>query len=326
MNGAAKLPRHTTCLALSGGVGGAKLALGLSHHLAPAELAIAANVGDDFEHLGLTICPDIDTLVYTLSGLADPQTGWGRAGDTSTFMHALEELGGATWFHLGDGDLAMHVARTHRLRSGESLSSVTAGICTQLGIEARILPASDDPVRTFVETAGGPLALQHYFVREKCAPGVRGFRYEGAQSARVNGDILDALSGPSLRAVIICPSNPYISIDPILAMPELEQALKDCAAPIVAVSPIVGGASLKGPTAKMMRELGGAVSADAVARHYGEIIDGFVLDPADAALEKAVRELGMEALITPSVMESLDDKVQLAKQTFEFAVSLKKSN
>ena len=323
MNGAAKLPRHTTCLALSGGVGGAKLALGLSHHLAPAELAIAANVGDDFEHLGLTICPDIDTLVYTLAGLADPQTGWGRAGDTSTFMHALEELGGETWFHLGDGDLAMHVARTHRLRSGESLSSVTAGISAQLGIEARILPASDDPVRTFVETAGEPLALQHYFVREKCAPGVKGFRYDGAQSARVNGDILDALSGPSLRAVIICPSNPYISIDPILAMPALEQALKDCAAPIVAVSPIVGGASLKGPTAKMMRELGGAVSADAVARHYGELIDGFVLDPADAALEQAVRDLGMEALITPSVMESLDGKVQLAKQTFEFAVSLK---
>ncbi|MDP6646487.1 MAG: 2-phospho-L-lactate transferase [Rhodospirillales bacterium] len=318
--------RPTSCLALSGGVGGAKLALGLARHLAPGELAIAANVGDDFEHLGLTICPDIDTLVYTLSGLANPETGWGRAGDTATFMHALAGLGGETWFHLGDGDLAMHVARSHRLRSGESLSRITADICERLGIEARILPASDDALRTIVETEDGPLALQHYFVREKCAPKVKGFRYDGSRTAQVKKEILGALSEPSLQAVIICPSNPYISIDPMLAMPALRQALKDCAAPVVAVSPIVGGAALKGPTAKMMHELGAAVSADSVARHYRDLIDGFVLDPADAALEKAVRGLGMEVLITPSVMTSLGDKIRLARETFAFAVALSRSN
>ena len=325
MSAAANPPRPTTCLALSGGVGGAKLALGLSHHLPPGELAIAANIGDDFEHLGLTICPDIDTLVYTLSGLANPEPGWGRAGDTPAFMQALAELGGETWFHLGDRDLAMHVARTHRLRAGESLSRVTADISARLGITARILPASDDPVRTIVETGDGDLALQHYFVREKCAPKVTGFRYDGAESARVNGEILDALSQPALGAVIICPSNPYISVDPILAMPGLERALKDCARPIVAVSPIVGGTALKGPTAKIMRELGAAVSAEAVARHYGGLLDGFVLDPADAASEQAVRDLGMAVLTAPSVMNTLDDKIELAKQTFAFAVSLKKS-
>ncbi|MDA0230724.1 MAG: 2-phospho-L-lactate transferase [Proteobacteria bacterium] len=326
MNAAVDPSRPITCLALSGGVGGAKLALGLSHHLPAAELAIAANVGDDFEHLGLTICPDIDTLTYTLSGLANPKTGWGRAEDTPTFMHALAGLGGETWFHLGDGDLAMHVARSHRLRAGDSLSSITADICTRLGIAARILPASNDPVRTLVNTAAGPLALQHYFVREKCTPVVSGFRYDGAVSARANPEILAALSAPTLRAVIICPSNPFISIDPILALPELKQALRDCTAPIVAVSPIIGGAALKGPTAKMMQELGVAVSAESVARHYGELIDGFVLDPADATLEKSVRDLGLSTLITPSVMATLDDKNNLAKEVFAFAIALTKSS
>jgi len=325
VSAAANPSQPITCLALSGGVGGAKLALGLSHHLPPAELAIAANVGDDFEHLGLTICPDIDTLTYTLSGLANAETGWGRAGDTPTFMRALAGLGGETWFHLGDGDLAMHVARSHRLRAGDSLSSITADICARLGIAARILPASDDPVRTLVDTADGPLALQHYFVREKCAPIVSGFRYDGAASARANPEILAALSAPTLRAVIICPSNPFISIDPILALPELKQALRDCAAPIVAVSPIVGGAALKGPTAKMMQELGLAVSAETVARHYGDLIDGFVLDPADAALEQTVRDIGIRTLITPSVMVTLDDRIRLAKEVFAFAVALTES-
>ena len=312
----------TTCLALSGGVGGAKLALGLANYLDPTALAIAANIGDDFEHLGLTICPDIDTLTYTLSGLNNQQTGWGRAEDTPTFMRALEALGGETWFHLGDGDLAMHVARSHRLRAGETLSHITADICQNLNIRTRIMPASNDSVRTIAQTLSGPLPLQHYFVREKCAPEVTGFHYEGAEQAQVNPDILAALSSPTLRAIIICPSNPYISIDPILAMPELNSALKQCRAPIVAVSPIVGGESLKGPTAKMMQELGVAVSAESVARRYRDLIDGFVLDPADASLEPSIRALNMQTRIAPSVMNSLDDKVQLAKAAFEFAVSL----
>ena len=293
--------KPVTCLALSGGVGGAKLALGLYHHLPPAELAIAANVGDDFEHLGLTICPDIDTLSYTLADLANFKTGWGRTGDTSTFMSALADLAGETWFHLGDGDLAIHVARSHRLR------------------------ASNDPVRTLVNTADGPLNLQHYFVREKCAPIVTGFQYDGTARARTNPEILAALSAPTLRAVVICPSNPFISIDPILALAEIKPALRDCTAPIVAVSPVVGGTSLKGPTAKMMQELGKAVSAETIARHYGELIDGFVLDQVDAALEQAVRDNGMSTLVTPSIMNTLDDKIRLAKEVFAFAASLTKS-
>lgn len=317
------MSRKTSCLALSGGVGGAKLALGLANYLEPTELAIAANIGDDFEHLGLTICPDIDTLTYTLSGLSNQQLGWGRAGDTPTFMHALEALGGETWFHLGDGDLALHVARSHRLRLGEGLSRITADVSQKLGIAARILPASDDRVRTIVQTAAGPLPLQHYFVRDQCAPEVSGFQYEGADSARVNPEILEALSAPSLTAVIICPSNPYISIDPMLAMPELKQALKRCPAPIVAVSPIVGGQALKGPTAKMMQELGTEASAETVARHFADFIDGFVLDPADANLESAVRAAGINCHTTPSVMQSLDDRVHLAQETFEFAASLR---
>ena len=317
--------KPVTCLALSGGVGGAKLALGLYHHLPPAELAIAANVGDDFEHLGLTICPDIDTLSYTLADLANLKTGWGRTGDTSTFMSALADLGGENWFHLGDGDLAIHVARSHRLRVGESLSQITSDFCKRLGIRARIWPASNDPVRTLVNTADGPLDLQHYFVREKCAPIVTGFQYDGTARARTNPEILAALSAPTLRAVVICPSNPFISIDPILALAEIKPALRDCTAPIVAVSPVVGGTSLKGPTAKMMQELGKAVSAETIARHYGELIDGFVLDPVDAALEQAVRDNGMSTLVTPSIMNTLDDKIRLAKEVFAFAASLTKS-
>ena len=235
-------------------------------------------------------------------------------------MQALAGLGGETWFHLGDADLALHVARSQRLRAGETLNGITADICQELGITARILPASDDKVRTIVQTTAGPLALQHYFVREKCAPTVTGFRYEGAENARVNAEILAALSAPSLSTVIICPSNPYISIDPILAMPELKQALIRCRAPIVAVSPIIGGEALKGPTAKMMRELGTEVSADAVARRYGDLIDGYILDPTDTGLQSKV---GVRSHITPAVMKTLEDRVLLAREAFEFALSLK---
>lgn len=311
-----------TCMALSGGVGGAKLVLGLSHTLPADELAICANIGDDFEHLGLTVCPDIDTLVYTLSGLANPETGWGRASDGSQFMDTLKRLGAESWFHLGDADLAMHVARTQRLRSREGLGAVTADISTRLGIDARILPASDDHVRTMVETATGYLPLQQYFVRQKCAPEVTGFLYKGAEDARANPDVLTALSAPALRSVIICPSNPYISIDPILAVPALRQALIDCCAPVVAVSPIVSGDALKGPTAKMMRELGLLVSAITAANHYGGLIDGFVLDPSDEALAPAIADLGIAPHIAPAVMTNLKDKVTLARSCLDFAESL----
>ena len=312
-----------TCVALSGGVGGAKLALGLSRILAPAQLDIIVNTGDDFEHLGLMICPDLDTLTYTLAGLNNTETGWGRAGETWTFMTSLRALGGESWFQLGDGDLAIHVERTRRLAAGEPLSRVTAELTARLGIEFSVIPMSDDPVRTFVETAAGALAFQHYFVRDQCAPEVTGFEFRGAKTATPSPMALGALADPALDAVVICPSNPFISIDPILAVPGLRGAIEDAAAPVIAVSPIVGGKAIKGPTAKMMLELGVTQSAASVARHYDGLIDGFVLDSEDAASGDEIRALGLDVLTTNTVMQSLEDRVSLAADVLEFATKLR---
>jgi LPPG:FO 2-phospho-L-lactate transferase len=312
-----------TCVALSGGVGGAKLALGLSRILAPAQLDIIVNTGDDFEHLGLMICPDLDTLTYTLAGLNNTETGWGRAGETWTFMTSLRALGGESWFQLGDGDLAIHVERTRRLAAGEPLSRVTAELTARLGIEFSVIPMSDDPVRTFVETAAGALAFQHYFVRDQCAPEVTGFEFRGAKTATPSPMALGALADPALDAVVICPSNPFISIDPILAVPGLRGAIEDAAAPVIAVSPIVGGKAIKGPTAKMMLELGVTQSAASIARHYDGLIDGFVLDSEDAASGDEIRALGLDVLTTNTVMQSLEDRVSLAADVLEFATKLR---
>lgn len=309
--------------ALSGGVGGAKLALGLSKLLPPADLAVIANVGDDFEHLGLHVAPDLDTLMYTLAGVSNPETGWGRAGESWNFLAALGELGGETWFRLGDRDLATHVERTRRLRAGETLSQATAALCAGLGVAARILPASDQPLRTVVQTAQGPLAFQHYFVRERCAPAVTGFVFEGAAAARPAPGVLEALSDPALGAIVICPSNPFISIDPILAVPGLAAALREARAPVIAVSPIVGGDALKGPTAKMMRELGLPSSAAAVARHYGDLLDGFVLDTADAALAPEIEAAGLPVLATDTVMRTLEDRIALTRAVMALAERLR---
>ena len=312
-----------TCVALSGGVGGAKLALGLSRNLAPAQLDVIVNTGDDFEHLGLTICPDLDTLTYTLAGLNNTETGWGRAGETWTFMASLRALGGESWFQLGDGDLAIHVERTRRLAAGEPLSRVTAELTARLEIELSVIPMSDDPVHTFVETAAGALAFQHYFVRDQCAPEVTGFEFRGAKTATPSPMALGALADPALDAVVICPSNPFISIDPILAVPGLRGAIEDAAAPVIAVSPIVGGKAIKGPTAKMMMELGVTQSAASVARHYGGLIDGFVLDSEDAASGDEIRALGLDVLTTNTVMQSLEDRVSLAADVLQFATKLR---
>ena len=312
-----------TWLAISGGVGGAKLALGLVHAIEdPAQLMIAANTGDDFEHLGLSICPDIDTLMYTLAGLNNPETGWGRAGETETFMTALAALGGETWFHLGDGDLATHVARSHRLAAGETLSAITAALAQRLGIRCDIVPMTDDVVRTIVETERGDLGLQHYFVREQCAPRVLGFRYAGCGDAVANPRILERLDDANLGAIIICPSNPYISIDPILAIPGLRRVIADSAAPVIAVSPIVGGRALKGPTAKMMVERGVEPSAASVARHYGELLDGFVIDAVDEAEAAGIAETGAEVIVAKTVMDDLGDRIALARDVLAFAERL----
>jgi LPPG:FO 2-phospho-L-lactate transferase len=297
-------------LALSGGVGGAKLALGLYRVLPPDTLTIVANPGDDFEHLGLTICPDLDTLLYTLSGEANTELGWGRRDETWTFMAALEKLGGESWFKLGDGDLATHVERTRRLAVGESLSAIMDDFCRRLGIAARLLPASDDRVRTKLETDRGRLDFQDYFVRLHCEPVVRHLEFVGAETARPNRDFLAALAVADLRAVVVCPSNPFISIDPILAVPGVRQALRDCRAPVVAVSPIIAGKAVKGPTAKMMKELGLPVDADAVASHYRDFVDVYIADEGD---RDVVADLDLPVVLAPTLMVTLADREQLAR-------------
>jgi LPPG:FO 2-phospho-L-lactate transferase len=303
-------------LALSGGVGGAKLALGLARVLPSRCLTVVANTGDDFEHLGLHVAPDIDTLTYVLAGLDNPQTGWGRRDETWSFMAALAELGGETWFRLGDRDLAMHVERTRRLKAGETLSAITADVARRLGIACRILPMSDDAVRTRVETHEGVLDFQRYFVGLQCVPEVTGFVFEGASQAAPHPDVMAALRHPNLRAVIICPSNPFISIDPILALPALRQALVACAAPVIAVSPIIAGRAVKGPTAKMMTELGLKVDPLTVAAHYDGLIDGYVMDDADSHMA-AMLDLPVET--TRTLMQSLDDRVALARAVLALA-------
>jgi len=303
-------------LALSGGIGGAKLALGLYRVLPPGALTVVANTGDDFEHLGLAISPDVDTLLYTLAGLDNPELGWGRRNETWTFMKALGSLGGETWFSLGDGDLATHVERTRRLVAGESLSQITKDFRRRLGISARLLPMSDDRVRTRLLTESGWLDFQDYFVRQRCTPVVREVAFAGAGAARPQPELLAALADENLRAVVICPSNPFISIDPILAMPAVCDALHACAAPVVAVSPIIGGKAVKGPTAKMMAELGLPVGAAAVARHYGDILDLYVADETDA---DDLGELGLPVAFTRTLMLSLEDREALARAVLEAA-------
>ncbi|MGI9324401.1 MAG: 2-phospho-L-lactate transferase [Pseudomonadales bacterium] len=303
----------TRYIALTGGIGGAKLALGLTHTLTPTELMLVANTGDDFEHFGLHISPDIDTLTYTLAALNNPEVGWGRHDETWNFMAALTELGGETWFNLGDRDLALHHLRTQMLGSGLALSDITGAICQQLGIQYPVVPMSDQPVRTMVATKDGELSFQHYFVRERCKPRVSGFRFAGIEEASPAPEFLAALA--EAHGVIICPSNPFVSIDPILNLAGVRDALKASPAKVIAVSPIVGGNAIKGPTAKIMRELNLASMADEVADHYGDILDGYVLDELDKFLDG---RLNIPTHVTQTVMQTLDDRIDLAKHCVDF--------
>lgn len=309
-------------VALSGGIGGAKLALGLSRVLPPERLIVVANTGDDFEHLGLAISPDLDTLMYTLAGLSDPERGWGRRDETWSFMAALAALGGESWFQLGDGDLATHVERTRRLAASETLSHITDDFCRRLGVGARILPMSEDRVRTRVRTSDGWLDFQDYFVRRRCAPEVNELAYEGAAQARPHPEFMSALADARLRAVIICPSNPYLSVDPILALPGVRAALKACPAPVIAVSPIIGGRAVKGPTAKMMRELGLPSTATAIAQHYDGLIDLFVVDHCEGEVSLPNMRVAKAAIL----MSTLADREALARAMLAFADGIREGS
>ena len=309
-------------LALAGGVGGARMARGLAGVLDPGSLTIVVNTGDDFEHLGLPVSPDLDTVMYTLAGRANPETGWGVAGETWSFMAALGDLGGETWFRLGDRDLATHVLRRRMLESGKTLSEATGALCEAFGIEHCIVPMSDAPVRTIVETDEGALPFQDYFVRRRCEPRVRAFRFAGIDTALPSPGFAAALADPILEAVVICPSNPYVSVAPILGIPAVTAFMAAREVPVVAVSPIVGGAAVKGPAAKMMAELGAETSALGIARHYGARIDGIVIDRVDAALADGIASLGLAVHVAQTVMRTQEDSRALARETLAFAAGL----
>ena len=305
-------------LAITGGVGGAKLCLGFAHLLAAEQVTFVVNTGDDFEHLGLHISPDLDTLMYTLAGLSNPDLGWGRQHETWNFIAALKHLGGDSWFNLGDADLATHVVRTQMLGTGSTLTAVTDRLSRTLGIRHQILPMSNDPVRTIVHTKDASLAFQHYFVREKCTPAVRGFDFDGSADAHTTAEVQTALGDPGLAGVIICPSNPFVSIDPIFAVPGFTEALRAAKVPIIAVSPIVGGEAIKGPTAKMMKELSVPATAAAVAQHYRDLIDGFIIDQKDSDLIDSVVALDIETIVAQTVMVTLADRIDLARTAIGF--------
>ena len=305
-------------LALTGGVGGAKLALGLSQILDPTELLFAVNTGDDFEHLGLHISPDIDSLTYALAQQNNTETGWGRAGESWHFIETLGALGGEDWFRLGDKDLALHTQRTQLLRAGSTLTEATAAIASSMGIQHTIAPMSNDPVRTIVHCDLGDLAFQHYFVRERCAPSVSGFSFSGIANAQLNPLISNWLA--DCEGVIICPSNPFVSVDPMLQLKAFGNALESL--PVIAVSPIVGGIAIKGPAAKMLQELNMPATAVAVADHYRGLIDGFVIDQDDAHLASQIQ---VPTISTPSVMVTLGDRINLAQVCVNFLTSLRAS-
>jgi LPPG:FO 2-phospho-L-lactate transferase len=312
-------------VALAGGVGGAKLVHGLAQAQAPEDLSVVVNTADDFVHLGLHISPDLDTVMYTLAQINNRDQGWGIEGESWNCMRALERLGAETWFRLGDQDLATHLERSTRLRRGDTLSAIAADFCRRLGIKHKVIPMSDQPVSTVVHTQMGALAFQDYFVRLKAEPPVIRLEFAGAAAARLSEGFRQALEHPSLTAVVICPSNPYLSIGPILALADVRDRLTRRRAAAIAVSPIVGGKALKGPAAKIMRELGNVPSALEVAKFYRGLIDGFVLDVEDAAQCDAVAALGIRPRATATIMRTDADRLALASEVLEFAELLRRS-
>ena len=309
------MSRPRKILAATGGVGGAKLAVGLAQLLGPDELMFAVNVGDDFIHLGLHISPDIDSLTYALAGQNNQELGWGRAGETWQFIETLGSLGGDDWFRLGDKDMALHMRRSLMVQNGASLSAATQEVTQRMGIAHRVIPISDDPIRTVVQSTQGDLMFQHYFVRERCEPAVHGFRFEGMANAVLNPTIAAYLA--DCDAIIICPSNPFVSVAPVIEVAGFLAATEQI--PTIAVAPIVGGIALKGPAAKMMQELDIPTTALGVAEHYQHkyphLLNGFVIDSTDA---DSLPDFNLPTIATQSVMSSLQDRIALAEACLDF--------
>ncbi len=303
-------------LALAGGVGGAKLALGLTRLLSPEQLTIVVNTGDDETFHGLHVSPDLDTMLYTLSGISNPETGWGLAGESFNALEMLARYGADTWFNLGDRDLATHIRRTQLLGEGATLSQVTSELCNRLGVAHSIVPMSDDPVRTFLETDSGNLSMQEYFVKLRSEPSVRSVAYRGWEDATPSTEFDRALAEATL--LVLCPSNPLLSTGPILALPGVRRRVANREGCLrIAVSPIVGGEAVRGPAAKIMTELGHEATCIGVARMYADFCDIMVIDEQDAGLASAIGGLGLRAVIAPTVMNSEADKVALAKLILE---------
>ncbi len=308
-------------VALAGGVGGAKLAWGLAQVLPPGRLTVIVNTGDDFEHLGLHISPDLDTMMYTLAGLANPETGWGLRGESWGLMDMLAHYGAPTWFRLGDRDMATHLLRSQWLREGFPLTWITRELCKLLGVGPPLLPMTDAAVRTIVHTDEGALPFQHYFVARRWQPVVKSVQFEGIEAAQPTHDVVSALREGDL--IVFCPSNPFVSLDPILALPAVRRMVSASRAPKVAVTPIVGGQAIKGPAAKMMRELGVDASPVGVAGHYQDLLTGFVLDRQDEALKTIIAfDLGIRSLVADTIMSTDADRVRLAREVLEFAAQL----
>jgi len=310
-------------IALSGGVGGAKLALGLSRCVEACDLTVVANTADDFEHLGLYISPDVDTVLYTLAGINNQEQGWGLAHESWQCMDMLSRLGGETWFRLGDRDLALHLLRSQLLgQPAATLTGVTEYLSKALSVAPTILPMCDQKIATIVQTRQGEMPFQHYFVRERCEPVVTGFRFAGIEQARINPRLVERCAATAARCIVLCPSNPYVSLAPMLAIAGMREFLRHQAAPVIAVSPIVGGTALKGPAAKMMRELDVQPSVLSVAQMYRGFVDGLVIDHADEVSADAIAALGITPLVTATVMRTLDDREQLARDVLNFAQRL----
>jgi LPPG:FO 2-phospho-L-lactate transferase len=310
-------PDSPAVLALAGGVGGAKLALGLSLCLSPDKLVICVNTGDDETFHGLHVSPDLDTMMYTLSGLSNKDTGWGVAGDTFTALEMLGKFGVDTWFNLGDRDFATHIRRNQLLTEGKTLSEVTAELNQSLGVLHSVIPMSDDPVKTVLLTDEGELPMQRYFVGRRAEPKVSEVRYLGAETATPSPGFQDALAKAGM--LVLCPSNPYLSLGPILAIPGVRQHMRAFPGKKVCVSPIVGGDAVKGPAGKIMAELGKQVSCVEVAREYKDICDVFVIDNQDKALASEIEEMGITPLVTSTIMESEEDKIALAREILALA-------